>query len=833
MSIFSSLNKASLSSSVVDPKRLFRALSKPPASRFKFPHDIQTEVWDAWFAVRDHSDVVIKMNTGSGKTAIGLVILRSSLNEGRGPAVYLVPDHQLLDQVTKTASELGIAWTTDPRDAAFRQEEAILVIPAHTLYNGLSKFGVMGEGNRKSTKVGTVVIDDAHACIPIIENQFSLRLPKSSAAYGPLFGLFDEALKGQSMTGYAGLVDGSGSHAVPVPYWEWQAKIDAAFPILNSVADEGDNKFVWSLLREQLALCEVALTPGEIEIRLPYPDLAVVPSFTDAERRIFMTATLADDAILVTKMGASVECVTNPITPSSASDLGDRLILTPIETSKEVTTEDVKASAIKWSKSENVIVIVPSRFRAKAWEDATSEVHDKTTIKACITRLTNGEHVGLVVLVGRYDGVDLPNGACRVLILDGLPERYSPQELVEATAIGGTEAMDARQTQRIEQGMGRGVRSTADYCAVLLLDPRLVERLYSASNRRQLSPGTRAQYELSVAFSQNGRGQPMSYFDAAVDAFLARDPEWIDASKSALEEVVYDKLDSVSAVVTAEREAYELALSQRFQEAFDVLIAAAPGVKDSRTRGWIKQRAAAYLNRVDPGRAREVQKSARIDNNYLLKVDLQIQTKRLTASGTQAKASTEFLSSTFSSGTALEIGVEALLRDLEPTSEKNSHRRFEAAIERVGYMLGFSSSRPDQETGVGPDNLWAVGGDHYWVIECKSEVVSEPISRSDLEQLSHSIDWFDKEYSDDRFVALPVLIHLSKKPNWDAIPRQGARVMTFERLAEFRTALRDFAASLRSEDGFRNEAVVKRSLTEFLLTAGTLEQKWTEKFTGS
>lgn len=37
-------------------------------------------------------------------------------------------------------------------------------------------------------------------------------------------------------------------------------------------------------------------------------------------------------------------------------------------------------------------------------------------LKSCII------HVGLVVLVNKYDGIDLPNDACRIPVIDGLPD---------------------------------------------------------------------------------------------------------------------------------------------------------------------------------------------------------------------------------------------------------------------------------------------------------------------------------------------------------------------------------------------------------------------------
>ncbi len=56
------------------------------------------------------------MNTGSGKTVVGLMILQSCLNEGKGPAIYVVPDKYLVAQVCDEAKKLGILAVTDKDD---------------------------------------------------------------------------------------------------------------------------------------------------------------------------------------------------------------------------------------------------------------------------------------------------------------------------------------------------------------------------------------------------------------------------------------------------------------------------------------------------------------------------------------------------------------------------------------------------------------------------------------------------------------------------------------------------------------------------------------------
>src|SRR5207244_12207515 len=121
------------------------------------------------------------------------------------------------------------------------------------------------------------------------------------------------------------------------------------------------------------------------------------------------------------------------------------------------------------------------------------------------------------VLVNKYDGIDLPDTACRILVLDGLPEAVGPLARVEAVTLGGSDALIARQIQRIEQGMGRGVRSPSDYCVVRLLGACLTQGLTSSGGYARLSGATRAQIDLSHRVADMLQGKPFDELNAAVD----------------------------------------------------------------------------------------------------------------------------------------------------------------------------------------------------------------------------------------------------------------------------------------------------------------------------
>ena len=90
---------------VLHPRDIFNVLPAK-APRYEHRWDVQTEVWNQWFDRRTVRDLTIKMNTGTGKTAVGLLILKSCLNEGVRPAVYIAPNPQMaLPRVARLGSE--------------------------------------------------------------------------------------------------------------------------------------------------------------------------------------------------------------------------------------------------------------------------------------------------------------------------------------------------------------------------------------------------------------------------------------------------------------------------------------------------------------------------------------------------------------------------------------------------------------------------------------------------------------------------------------------------------------------------------------------------------
>ena len=52
------------------------------------------------------SDAIVKLHTGGGKTLVGLLIALSSMEEKKGPVLYLTPTTQLVEQTIEKAKEM-------------------------------------------------------------------------------------------------------------------------------------------------------------------------------------------------------------------------------------------------------------------------------------------------------------------------------------------------------------------------------------------------------------------------------------------------------------------------------------------------------------------------------------------------------------------------------------------------------------------------------------------------------------------------------------------------------------------------------------------------------
>ncbi|MCZ0914939.1 DEAD/DEAH box helicase family protein [Gordonia amicalis] len=819
---FKLLQKAGSAGAPTEPRSLFEQLpSKQPG--FGYLRDVQAQVLTEWHKQRGHRDTVVKVNTGGGKTINGLVILQSYLNEGLGPSLYVAPNKYLEEQVVAEAAKLGIPVVTDPDDGKYLNSRAICIVNAHKLFNGRTVFSD-NRASRPTAPIGAVVVDDAHAALATVRESLSLQIPSSSAVHQQILELFASELKQQSPDTFADICENAYSEALlRVPFWAVREKEQRLRDILRQETTSPDQALYWSWPAVQgvLAVSRIVVTSKAITITPPCPPVGHVTSFATAKRRVYLSATLSDDSVLVTEFGADPASVADPILPTTSGDIGERMILAPQEISPELSVAEIRDSIKGLSTAHNTVVIVPSKAAAQEWDARADLVATSTEeIAEAVADLKSGRHLGLVVLTNRYDGIDLPQEACRVLVLDGLPGAFSGEDRLESMLTSRETGIDDRQVQRLEQGMGRAVRSNEDYCVVFLIGAKLAHLTVDPRTLERFSPATREQLKLSQEMAATLDGQSLTEIVDTARQALQRNPDWITLAKQRLAGILPEP-GSVAAHASLRREAFDAAFVGDYGTASSLLARAvdAIGNDDPKLRGWLREQHAVYLDHLDPVQAQDVLRIAKSENRHATRPLTPTSFRRIESAEAQVDACISNIASMFGSpGSALRLGIESILEDLAFDPARTDD--FEEAMLRLGLILGLGSQRPEAEWGHGPDNLWALGSGQYWVIEAKSGAGSSKIGKRDAGQLAEAMLWFDKRYS-DTCEAVPVMVHKADTLYKDASAPIGCLILNEAGLLRLKTNVRAFSAGLAAADRV-NPATVGSLLAGHHLVASEL-----------
>ena len=793
------------------PRDIFFTLNRAPS--FAFPRDIQTEVMNSWFERRDNRDNVVKLNVGSGKTLVGLLLLKSCLNERKGPALYVSPDNQLSQQVMQEANSLGIEVTDNPRDPDYAAGAKLCVINVYKLFNGKSVFGVGGG----RIDIGTVVIDDAHACVSTITQQFRITLRNTHEAYKKILAALCEDLKGYNEARFLDIEASDPRAHMEVPFWSWDSHHTQILRTLHEHRGDDELQFTYPLLNEMLRQCRCVIGGQHLEIEPYFPATDLIQSFRRAKRRIYMTATLADDTVIVTHFGANPNSPAKPIVPSSSQSMGERMILMPQELNSDLTTADARQLLTELAAKVNVVVILPSMLAAEGWEDVADQVLVGDGVADGIEKLRKS-HVGLTVLVNRYDGIDLPGGACRVLAIVDLPEVSSYADLVDSEVLNGTALNLRRQLERIEQGMGRGVRSNDDYCAVLLLGPKLTSRLRSPEGMAMLTPATSAQLDLSRRIAKKLDTPSVNEIKNVILQCIDRDPDWIKVSKKILVSLKTDDELRLDPAKLAIRAAFDTARANQHEEAVAILDRAIDATPNEQVKAWLLSRKAAFQHPMDADGAQKTLVVAHGMEPGVIKPMHGTTYRKLTpATGKQTAALIANHHSRFMDPTAMKLFADELCSDLRFSPETSSNK-FEAAVNDLAWFIGIRGQRPEKDYQEGPDNLWALPNGLFLIIECKNGVTAgNGISKKDVGQLGQSVAWFSGRYPAS--TSVPIIIHNEYTLGQSASVVAEMRVIATTNLEKLRNNLRGFAKQLVNPDVASNASEVAKRLGQFELNA--------------
>lgn len=771
----------------------------------------QEAVLTEWYEKRqDQQDVILKLHTGQGKTLVGLLMLQSRLNAGLGPALYLCPNQQLVEQTQEQAKKFGIPFVDLEADGSlpsdFLQGDAILIVVAQKLFTGRTKFGT----GTQSLEVGAIVLDDSHACIDIIRDAFTIKLPRVHALWQQLFTLFEPELAKQGLGRVAEIRGGIATTFLPLPYWTWQEQLATVSDLLVKYGIDQEIRFAWPLLRDVLLDCQCYISGNAIQISPYHNPIDKFGSFSQASLRVFMSATTNDDSFFVKNLGLSADTVRHPLVYMKEKWSGEKMIITPYQLSERLDRQsmiDYFAATVR-GRNYGVVAMVHSKYDGKRWEKAGALVLTPQNIRAELAALKEGDGERTRVIVNRYDGIDLPDASCRILVMDSKPYAQTLSDLYQEDCREGSDLINVKIAQKVEQGLGRAVRGERDYCIIVVIGADLVQYLRSKKFWKYFSPQTQRQIELgiqttSLVARNDTSGNPQQQLSAVLSKSLTRDVGWKRFYDQNMNKITPRAAGASTtlAVLELERKAEENYRQKKTEQAVQALqtIINTHFAHDQAEQGWYYQEMARMYYSGAQVRSNELQAAAHAKNLSLLIPRQGTKYKKL-ISQAQVDGAKKWLQ-TIGSYDDSVIELTAIFSHLEFTT--NNADKFEKALQETAAIIGFTSSRPDKEHNAGPDVLWSVSDTEYILYEAKNGVLElrDEIHKHETGQMANHLHWFERNYPNAN--GTPIMVIPTNQFTKAGGLREDVRIMSKPELAKLRQNVRNYLNEFRMDD-FQN-----------------------------
>lgn len=480
-------------------------------------------------SAKDAPDVALQLPTGSGKTLVGLLVGEWRRRRYRQKAAYFCPTVQLANQVVAQAREYGIravALTGKKKDfpplesSEYLNGEVLAVATYSALFNVRSFF----DGAE------TMVFDDAHAAENYVASYWSLVVRRSDhpAAFGALAGflqpLTDEADHGRLAGSGDAAWDRAWVEEAPAPLLA-ERVVEFVALLDEHARHDDDLMFQWSVLRDHVRACHLYVSAGTMLLRPLIPPTETHPPFVSAKQRVYMSATLGSGGELERLWGRpSIRRLKIP-EGWDKQGIGRRLFFFPERSADDAAAKELVLDMI--GTAPRALVLVPDK-RAEAeycktiQDELKYRVFTAKDIEASKAAFVSTEKA-VTVAANRYDGIDLREDECRLLVVDGLPQARNLQERFLISRMGSGAILQDRVLTRVTQAVGRCTRSATDYAAVVVLGDDLNNYLARRENRRQLP--VELQAEIEFGFEQARDPDPASHIEN-LRTFLAHGEEW-------------------------------------------------------------------------------------------------------------------------------------------------------------------------------------------------------------------------------------------------------------------------------------------------------------------
>ncbi|MFK4071878.1 DEAD/DEAH box helicase [Streptomyces sp. NPDC029674] len=540
-----------------DPEQLYRLLARGNRG----PDSVwghQSKVLEHWHKeFRDKSDVALELPTGAGKTLVGGLIAEY-LRRAEGHRVaYLCPTRQLAVQTAKKLDDYGIPpslligpsrhW--DQADVArYQAGKSVAVSTYSHVFNSRPRIDT----------ADALILDDAHAAEGYVAKPWSLRISRRTheAAYKDLLAVLSPALDPLLLSHLRS--DNPGSQYLAGIYLASPAVVAAHAGHVESVIREAvaqgkisdDAVHAWKFLETHVADCLAYVSYREILIRPLIAPTFQHGAFNSPQRRIYMSATLGAGGELERAFGRPrIHRIPVPA-GWDKEGTGRRFFLFPELTRDLASNPKAVAPFVRRviEQAGRVVVLTPEtrvadrfceRFLPEDFLTFTaSEVEDDLSV-------FTSEPTAALVLTNRYDGVDLPDEDCHLVVFAGLPANGDLQERFLHDFVGADEVLRERIRARIQQGAGRATRNLRDHAAVLVLGRELTSYLARRDIQASMHPEIHAELEIGVDASLDQSSEDL-WGNLAI--FNAQEVEWEEVEEDIVRHrETYDRQDGPGA----------------------------------------------------------------------------------------------------------------------------------------------------------------------------------------------------------------------------------------------------------------------------------------------
>lgn len=746
--------KVARSSAPDNPEALFTTLPRNPSHGYL--RGEQQELLRA-YAERALAvpDLALELPTGTGKSLVGLLIADWARRTLRQPTAFLTVTNQLGHQVIAEAERVGIPVANLIGNKSERSPAEEGKFTSCTAI-GVSHYSNLFNSNPVIANCGLLVLDDAHGGESYVADNWTVRVRKLQHR-----DLYDSLLSAArpmlTASQWMTISTDGGSRLVELCDLVGQPGVQKSVTALLDDVEDARIRFPWRNLRASLHACVCLVSRDAFVLRPVVPPTHTHPPFADARQRVYMSATLGSIADLQRAFGV------RKIEPLSVGrpQWGRRYIFAPERWATEGAAAQVIAEV--WNdRPQRAVILAPSQTAAdEAWQSFSNLANKKPKrITADDIEEDLGAFVksqaAVLTLAGRYDGLDLPDDDCRLLVMHESPAAINEFErhLQDSWKMGPL--LRGKERTRLIQGLGRCTRNSTDYAVVFWTGPSLISATANPSLLNGLPPELRAELLWGLDQSQKAEPDPSELANMALG--LLEDADYRGQANSAISEMSPPPtaIDPMPADAGKLEVQYAAALwDEDYPQAYAVARqitdqASAPELAGYRAWWWYLASIPAHhlgnsaqeLDCFQRGVACGVNRGRLV----------QIQRRRPTAESAVALG-IDFVPN------AQEIwsGIERLgwvgqrfgrfVDEMLALINQDEANQLHEGIDRLGSILGLRTTRVTSSAA--PDVVWQLLDNEFLAFEAKSSKTNDSLSVKELREAGGHASWIRTNLAPD------------------------------------------------------------------------------------